>query len=872
MAKGGAVWGIDIGQCALKALRCRAHEKEQRLVVESFDYIEYPKILTQPEADPAELVREALETFLSRNDLSGDTVAISVPGQSGLARFIKLPPVESKKIPDIVKYEARQQIPFSLDDVVWDYQQLTGGSEEDGFALEPEVGLFAMKRDQVGRALAPLEAAGIEVDLIQLVPLAVYNYVVFDRLEDLRSRSYDPAKPPASTVVISLGTDTTDLVVTNGYRVWQRNIPIGGNHFTRALSKELKLTFVKAEHLKRNATQADDPKAVFQAMRPVFSDLLAEIQRSLGYFQSLDKAAHIGEVVALGNAMKLPGLQRYVSQNLEQDVRPIEEFNRLTAGSAGGNAQFKDNVLSFGPAYGLCVQALGQSELKTNLLPEEIVRRRMVRAKKPWAVAGIAAMLAGLTFNYFTHVSAWRSADKDSDGFKSAITQASSTKDTADRFDKERQEIQDAAKKITEIQDHLTSNVEGRLVWLELTKALDAALPKDPRKREENAEHVMSRNELHIKAMDSRYFADLATEYISVIDPKYQESWGRGGAVDASGQPVAGGGAAADASATAVAPVATTAASPTGGDAATSGGAAASGGGFVIQLTGYHYHNSDKDQVNQGEKFIRDAFLKKLEEGTVQLPDGIDPVTKGPTGEPVEVPLKDLGIHHAWVVMSKPIYKEPIDPDADLMAEGGGGQIGTGFQSLNPEAQRAMAAPEAGAENDEAATGLPKSKIFEVKRCDFVVQFCWQPTTRTQRRQIAADRKAKAAEAAAAAAAGGGEAGVEGAATPPAAVGADATAAPANGGAPAATPPDAAAGQPATAPAAGQPTEVPGAPPAGAAPPAATTPDGAAGAPAVGGAGGDATAPAASGGAPAGDAGAATPPAAPAPGAAGPAQ
>ena len=125
MAKGGAVWGIDIGQCALKALRCRPHEKEpRRLVVESFDYIEYPKILTQPEAEPAELIREALETFLSRNELVGDTVAMSVGGQNGLMRFIKLPPVEAKKIPDIVKYEARQQIPFSLDDVVSAYRFL----------------------------------------------------------------------------------------------------------------------------------------------------------------------------------------------------------------------------------------------------------------------------------------------------------------------------------------------------------------------------------------------------------------------------------------------------------------------------------------------------------------------------------------------------------------------------------------------------------------------------------------------------------------------------------------------------------------------------------------------------------------------------
>ena len=49
-------------------------------------------------------------------------------------------------------------------------------------------------------------------------------------------------------MVISLGTDTTDLVMTNGYRVWQRSIPIGGNHFTKALTKELKLTFAKAEH------------------------------------------------------------------------------------------------------------------------------------------------------------------------------------------------------------------------------------------------------------------------------------------------------------------------------------------------------------------------------------------------------------------------------------------------------------------------------------------------------------------------------------------------------------------------------------------------------------------------------------------------
>jgi type IV pilus assembly protein PilM len=748
MAKGGAVWGIDIGQTALKALQCRPHEKEpRRLVVESFDYIEYPKILTQPEAEPAELIREALQTFLSRNDLTGDAVAVSVAGQSGLARFIKLPPVESKKIPDIVKYEARQQIPFSLDDVVWDYQQLTGGSEEDGFALEPEVGLFAMKRDQVARALAPLEEAGIEVDLIQLAPLAVYNYVCFDRFEDLRSQPYDPAKPPASTVVINLGTDTTDLVVTNGYRVWQRNIPIGGNHFTRALSKELRLTFVKAEHLKRNATQAEDPKAVFQAMRPVFSDLLAEIQRSLGYFQSLDKAAHVGEMIALGNAMKLPGLQRYLAQNLEQDVKPIEEFNRLATGSAGSNAQFKENILSFGPAYGLCIQALGKAELKTNLLPEETVRKRMIRAKKPWAVAGVAAILLGLTFNYFTHVVAWRSADKDTPEFQSAFSTASGWKSQADSMEATRVSIREAATNLATTQDKLTSNVEGRLVWLELIKALDAALPEDKRKREETAEHIMDRNELHITSLESKHFADLGAEYFSLVEPAYLDAKGTGGdpaAIDpATGQPMAadtGDAAAVDGTGAMADSMATDAAAGT-----TGAEEPLSGPGFVIQLTGYHYHN--KDQTNQTMRFLKDTLFKNLEEGTVMLPDGYDLENNKVTGELIEVPIKDLGISRVWLVDDKALQPEIIDPNAHLAAEGGSQ---TSFaQALGTEEQTP-----GGEAFDPTAPVDPNAGMIQVSRYDFLVQFCWQPKTRSQRREVAAARaeaEAAAEEAEAAA-------------------------------------------------------------------------------------------------------------------------
>ena len=87
MARSPYVWGIDIGKCALKALRCRVSPTDPRqLVAEGFDYIEYPMILTQPDADPVELVRNALQEFKGRNQLRGDRVAVSVPGQSEIGR------------------------------------------------------------------------------------------------------------------------------------------------------------------------------------------------------------------------------------------------------------------------------------------------------------------------------------------------------------------------------------------------------------------------------------------------------------------------------------------------------------------------------------------------------------------------------------------------------------------------------------------------------------------------------------------------------------------------------------------------------------------------------------------------------------------
>ena len=381
-----------------------------------------PRFSASPEADPQEMVSEALAQWLDRNDGITDKVCISVPGQSGLAKFFKPPPVEVKKIADIVRYEAKQQIPFDLNDVVWDYQMMPGSMIEEGYALESEVGLFAMKRQQVFTQLEPFDQANIEVDVIQMSPVALYNMVAYDRMhERIETEMYDADNPPPSSVLLSIGTDSSDLIVTNGFRIWQRSMPIGGNHFTRQLTKDLKLTFAKAEHLKRNAREAVDPKLVFQTMRPVFNDLVTEVQRSIGFFRSIDKKAEIGELLVTGNTVKMPGLAAYLGKNLGFEVHVLDHFHRLSGVDALSIPTFKDNAPTFAVCYGLCLQGLGRSQIHANLVPGEILTQRLIRSKKPWTVAALAALLLGMATHYWMTQRSWASTHDDI--WKSAVSE-----------------------------------------------------------------------------------------------------------------------------------------------------------------------------------------------------------------------------------------------------------------------------------------------------------------------------------------------------------------------------------------------------------------------------------------------------------------
>jgi type IV pilus assembly protein PilM len=506
MATPRFAWGIDIGNRALKAVKLV--RTGDGLRVDDFELIEHETVLSNAGDNREALVQSALANFIARHPVKGGVFAVGVSGQSSFARFIKLPPVEPKKIPEIVRFEAIQQIPFPLDDVEWSYQLFQSPDSPD-----VEVGIFAMRKELVNRFIRDFTDFDLNVQIVQMNPLAVYNAL------------YQDNRFTGTTMVIDMGAENTDLIIADNDTIWMRSIPIGGNNFTQTLEKAFKLPFPKAEELKRNAATSKYARQIFQAMRPIFADLVAEIQRSMGFYASVHRDSRIKKVIALGGTFRLPGLQKYLQQNLQLDVEGLDSLGLSGPTDAKLAAFFNENLRASAAAYGLAVQAMGDGKVTSSLLPSAIRREKMWKEKTKWFAAAAALFIAGTgvaTGKYvYENVEFKNAAD--------ARAQIAQINGHATGLDQQWEQI--AASGADDRQQILNvkSLAQYRTLWLDMLKDVQDAIPVP---QPQIAQAILAANKavlltvprnkrsvILIDSISSRFYGDLNSV---LLDPQFQ--------------------------------------------------------------------------------------------------------------------------------------------------------------------------------------------------------------------------------------------------------------------------------------------------------------------------------------------------------------
>ena len=352
--------------------------------------------LTEIHSDPSAEAMRLPQTRLAVSEmkeslkLKGSPVNYAISGQNMFTRFVKLPPVAEDKVESIIGFEAQQNVPFPIEEVVWDYQ-LVSNQKSD----QVEVVLVAIKSDLLDDLNNATEVGGFRTQVVDAAPMALYN-----------AFRYNYADLPGCTLLVDLGARTTNLIFIEPGKVFTRSIPIGGNTITGNLAKEFGESFASAEERKKSkgyvslgGAYADnqDPDVAKESkiIRNAMTRLHAEISRSVNYYRAQQGGSAPQRIFLCGGTANLPYLKEFFSEKFQL---PIEFFNPLRNVTVTGNVNVEDVVKhahQLGELVGLSLRSINTCPMELNLRPTSVVNAQRIAARRPYlVVAGLCLLLA----------------------------------------------------------------------------------------------------------------------------------------------------------------------------------------------------------------------------------------------------------------------------------------------------------------------------------------------------------------------------------------------------------------------------------------------------------------------------------------------
>lgn len=412
------------------------------------------------DADASAYIVSAIREVMAEQGMRPAPLYMTVSGQAVFPRYVKLPPVAKDKIVQIIRYEAEQNVPFPINEVVWDYQLISESDSDDLNAM-----LVAVKIENVMRMTDCVMAAGLEPEIVDVAPMALYNTLRYN-YPDLQG----------CTMILDIGARSSNLIFSEGSRIFSRSIPVAGNAITNELMKEFEMPFAEAEALKLAhafvsfggvyaGPDNETADRVSKIVRNVITRLHAEVNRSINFYRSQQGGQSPSLVLLTGGSSIIPHLDTFFKEKLKVDVDYLNPFANVTVGDSVNAERVEANLHRLGEVTGLALRRALTCPIEINLIPPSLVKRKDFRRRLPFfALAGAAVILTMLCWwIYFYRMGGMR---------KTALARVDErTREmTATRAD-----LQSAIqqKNDTETKMHAVLDVIGlRTRWVEIIQAL----------------------------------------------------------------------------------------------------------------------------------------------------------------------------------------------------------------------------------------------------------------------------------------------------------------------------------------------------------------------------------------------------------------
>lgn len=419
-----------------------------------------------PSVDAARLpqLKVAVEELAGKLRISKSSVWYAVAGHTVFTRFVKLPPVQGDKMEQIVEFEARQNVPFPINEVVWDYEVING---ED--AVEPEVVLVAIKGDALNDVNDQIVANGLNTSGVDLAPMSLYNAYRY---------SYPDVDEPV--VIVDLGARSTNLVFAEEGRMFTRNILVGGANVTNQIGKEFGLGFGDAEDQKRSqgfvafggaVEEHSDPAiaALSKVIRNAMTRLHSEVMRTINYYRSQQGGTAPRRVLLAGGGAAMPGMVEFFQEKLRL---PVELFNPLRGVQMDRGADAGADAPCLGELVGLALRSGGSCPLEVELVPDAVAVSRDAAKRSP------ALILAGLCLfgALGTGVFYLQRADA---AVQSKISQIQSKHDTLKSYADELKDLDGELDDLKAKSAQIEEAVKDRSYWVRLLADLNEKFESD---------------------------------------------------------------------------------------------------------------------------------------------------------------------------------------------------------------------------------------------------------------------------------------------------------------------------------------------------------------------------------------------------------
>jgi type IV pilus assembly protein PilM len=340
------------------------------------------------EATREKLILSTLQAAIAEKGFKAKTVNVCAPGFHVFSKFVKLPPVDASKVDQIIQYEAQQNVPFPLAEVVWDYQIL--GSAASG---ELEVLLVAIKSDIVEGLFRVAAEAKLNLQLCDASPAALCNAFRYNygELEDC-------------TMLLDIGAKTSNLLFFEKGKVFSRSINLGANAITQDFANESKLKFDEAEKIKIAEgfvslggayEEPDNPyqAAISKIARQFMTKLHIQVNQTLQFYRGQQGGAAPQRLFLSGGASIMPYTAQFFAEKLNVPVEYFNPFRNVQIAPSVNLEELSRVAHSLGEVVGLGLRNLATCPVEMNLMPESTLRWQSFNQKKPYLIATVASMV-----------------------------------------------------------------------------------------------------------------------------------------------------------------------------------------------------------------------------------------------------------------------------------------------------------------------------------------------------------------------------------------------------------------------------------------------------------------------------------------------